>query len=289
MITNRLMQASTPEQVFGEIEAQSDEMLFLLQKNYRAIAKVVHPDMYHTLQEQILAKRTFTLLTDWLDKAKERIKSGEYGKKVDPSKTILRTRKREYSVDRSYVQDQMFNLYPCSFKQYGRVHQAVLKIVRDRYDNGLVENETRALRTLFRDKDAEQFSAYIPNLIDAFLYKDAGTDRQAAVFERYHGWYSLQDVHKTYPAGIDPKDMAWIWRRLLVVLGFSHAKKILHGAVLPRNIWIHPEKHGLMLVNWYSAVFDPLTTGERVQAIAPEDGGWYPQDVSIRQAPSFGT
>ena len=103
MIANRLMQASAPEEVFGEIKAQYDEMLFLLQRNYRAIAKVVHPDRYHTREEQILAQRTFTLLTDWLDKAKEKMKSGEYGKKVDPSKTILRTRKREYSIYGSYV------------------------------------------------------------------------------------------------------------------------------------------------------------------------------------------
>jgi hypothetical protein len=289
MTANRLMQASTPEEVFGEIKAQYDEMLFLLQKNYRAIAKVVHPDRYHTLQEQILAQRTFILLTDWLDKAKEKVKSGEYGKNVDPPKTILRTRKREYSIYGSYVQDRMFNLYPCSFTEAGRVHQAVLKIVRDWHDNGLVEKEARALQTLSRGKDAEQLSAYLPNLIDTFVYEGAGVDRQAVILERYDGWYSLEDVHTAYPRGIDPKDMAWMWRRLLVVLEFSHTNRILHGAVLPRNIWIHPQKHGLMLVNWNLAVFDPLTTGERIQAPAPEDAGWYPQEVWIGQIPSFGT
>jgi len=288
MIVSRLMQANTPEEVFGEIRAQYDEMFVLLQRNYRAIAKVTHPDIYHTLQEQILAQRAFTLLTDWLDQAKVKIKSGEYGKKVDSSKTILRTRKREYCVDGPYVQARMFNLYPCSFVEAGRVQRAVLKIVRDSGNNEMAENEMKALRILSRGKDAERFSAYIPNLIDAFVYENAGAERQAVVLEKYDGWYSLEDVHNAYPNGVDPKDMAWMWRRLLVALGFSHENKILHGAALPRNIWIRPEEHGLMLVNWYAAIFDPLTIGKRIQAIASEDAAWYPQEVLKGEIPSFG-
>jgi len=74
MIANRLTQAKMPEEVFGNIQAQRDEMFLLLQKNYRAIAKIAHPDMYHTKPEQILAQTTFQLLTDWLGKANEKIR-----------------------------------------------------------------------------------------------------------------------------------------------------------------------------------------------------------------------
>jgi hypothetical protein len=72
-------------------------------------------------------------------------------------------------------------------------------------------------------------------------------------------------------------------------LGYAHANKILHGAVLPRNVWILPDEHGLMLVNWYSAVFDPAATGERIRTIRPEDRGWYSQEVWKGEIPSFGT
>ena len=289
IIASRLAHASTPEEVFGEIKAQYDEMLFILQKNYRALAKLAHPDMYHTEHEQRLAQTTFQLLTDWLGKAREKIKAGEYGKKVDPSQIILRTRRREYSVGGSYGQDRFFNLYPCSFREDGRLHRAVLKIARDWRDNDLAERETKALRTLARSKDAETFSAYVPKLIDHFVYESAGVQRQAFVLEKYDGWYSLEDVHQAYPHGIDPKDMAWMWRRLLVVLGFSHTNRILHGAVLPRNVWILPEEHGLMLVNWYCAVFDPLIAGTCIQVIPADDERWYPQEIVKGEIPSFGT
>ena len=236
MIANRLTQAKMPEEVFGNIQAQRDEMFLLLQKNYRAIAKIAHPDMYHTKPEQILAQTTFQLLTDWLGKANEKIKSGEYGRPVDPSKTILQTKKRRYSVDGAYIQEGIFNLYPCSYVEDGRVHRSVLKIVRDWHNNDLAENGARILRILARGEDAETFSPYLPNLVESFVYESGGVNRQAVILEKYDGWYSWEDVHQVYPKGVDPKDMAWMWRRLLVVLGFSHSKKILHGAVLPRNV-----------------------------------------------------
>ena len=289
LVASQLAHAHTPEEVFGEIKAHRDEMLVLLQKNYRAMAKITHPDIYHTDQERRLAQKAFHLLTDWLGEAREKIKSGEYGKKNNPSKTILRTRKREYSVSGSYARDGVFNLYPCSYMERDLVYQALLKIARAWRDHALVERESRALRTLVRSKDAERFAAYLPNLLDHFNYEDEEGERPALVFEKYDGWYSLEDVRRAYPHGIDAKDLAWIWRRLLVVLGFTHANKILHGSVLPRNVWILPEEHGLMLVNWHTAVFDPSTTGENIQAVIAEDEEWYPREVWKGEIPSFGT
>ena len=289
LIANRLAQAHTPEEVFGEIQAGHGDMLPILKRHYRAMVKIAHPDVYHTKQDQLLAQAAFNLLTDWFDQAKQKIESGRYGMRSASSKTVLQTRKREYSIEGAYLQDGIFNLYPCSFSEHGRIQRAVLKIVRDPWDNDLVENELRALEALARGKDAKKFSSYIPDLIDAFLYEDAGVHRQAVVFRSYENWFSLEDVHKAYPGGIDPKDMAWMWRRLLVVLGFSHISNVLHGAVLPRNIWILPEEHGLMLVNWSHALVDPATTGEVLKTVIPEYADWYPQEALNKEIPSFGT
>jgi len=289
LIANQLSQATTPEDVFGEIKAQYDEMFLVLQRNFRAIAKITHPDMYHTLSEQVLAQRTFNLLTDWLEKAKEKIRLGEYGQKNTPPTTILRTRKREYSVGGVYAEQQIFNLYSCRFTEYGRVESASLKIVRDPHHNDLAEREVRILQKLSRGKDAEKFSPYLPNLLDAFVYESSGLSRKGLIFEKLDGWYSLEEVHQAYPDGIDPKDMAWIWRRLLVVLGFAHSNHVIHGAVLPGNICILPEEHGLMLINWHHAVLDPAIVEERIKFISDEDRKWYPPEILNRKLASFGT
>ncbi len=288
LIASRLAQANRPEDVFGEIKACAEDMLPTLKRSYRAIAKIVHPDVYRTKQDQALAQTAFNLLTDWFNKAQAMVQSGEYGHRNAATRTVLQTGRREYSIDGRFVQEPKFNLYPCSFTEGGQVHQAVLKIVREPHDNGLVENELRALQVLSRAKDAKRFSPYLPNLIDAFVYEDAGVHRQAVILARDGGWYSLEDVHKVYPDGIDPKDMAWMWRRLLVVLGFAHTNNVLHGAVLPQNIWILPEEHGVMLVNWSWAVFDPATTGQCIQAVASRYADWYPQEALNSDVPLFG-
>jgi hypothetical protein len=288
-MANQLAQASRPEEVFGDIHVSEEEKFSILQKNYRAMARIAHPDMYRTTQEQILAQRTFYLLTEWLEKAKEKMRWGEYGSQTSSSGSILRTRKRDYRIFGTYVDSRIFRLYPCSFREDRQTHRCILKLVRDPRDNHRIETEGRALRTLARGQDVETFSAYVPNLIDAFVYESSRVERQALVLEQYDGWYSLEDVHHAYPDGIDPKDMAWMWRRLLVALGFSHANHIVHGAVLPRNIWILPEEHGLMLVNWSCAVFDPLTAGVGLRAHDSEDAGWYPQEIWKGEIPSSGT
>jgi hypothetical protein len=289
LIANRLAQASRPEDVFGEIKARYEDMLPILHKSYRAIAKIAHPDMYQTRQDQALAQTAFNLLTDWFNQAKRKIECGEYGSRNASARIVLQTRKREYLIEGSYVQEHIFNRYKCSFTEHSRIRQGVLKIVRDPHDNDLAETEARTLQALARAEGTENFSAYFPTLVEAFVYEDAGIARQALVLQHNEGWYSLEEVQARYPDGIHPKDMAWMFRRLLVALGFAHNNKILHGAVLPQNVWILPEEHGLMLVNWSCAVRDPLTTRESIKAVISKYADWYPQEVLRREVPLFGT
>ena len=60
---------------------------------------------------------------------------------------------------------------------------------------------------------------------------------------------SLAQVHAAYPRGLDPRDAAWMWRRLLVALGTVHAAGVVHGAVLPDHVLIHPDLHDT-LIGW---------------------------------------
>ena len=80
--------------------------------------------------------------------------------------------------------------------------------------------------------------------------------------------------------------MAWIWRRLLLVLGYAHDHDVVHGAVLPPHILIHPEAHGLLLVDWTSSVLDAHGTGAHIPAISPEYETWYPLAVLARKTPT---
>ena len=284
-IAQKLSTATKPEDVFGNLGNKSD-VLLPLRRIYHGLAKITHPDMYLSQEEKALAQTAFNQLTQWLDRAEQKIKSGRYGQN---EKTLLRTGTREYELEDGFIEDETFNFYPCTFFESGYTHSAVLRVVRDPRENATSQNEARTLNILLSNRDSDKFAPYLPNLLDTFLYEDGSTSRQAAVFERYEGWYSLEQVHKEYIHGVDPKDMAWIWRRLLVILGFSHASSVIHGSVLPSNIWIQPEQHGLMLKNWFYSVRDPETTGEFISKIDPAYASWYPGEVLRYEVPTFGT
>ncbi len=283
-IAHNLSNAVRPEDVFGQIDATGSDPLPALRRVYRSLVKATHPDVYHSTDERLLAQTAFRQLIEWFEKAEEKVKSGRYGRKET---MILKTSRRYYEIEIDFKEDRLFNYYPCSFREKGKEFSSMLRITRDPRNNDLVANEVRMLQMLGGSSDWTKFSPYFPNLIDAFIFDDGGSCHQAAVVEKYEGWYSLQDVHRRYPDGIDPRDMAWMWRRVLTALGFAHTNSVIHGAILPPSVWIQPEQHGLMLMNWFHAVRSE--TGELISRIDPDFNAWYPQEIHDHEAPTFGT
>jgi hypothetical protein len=112
-----------------------------------------------------------------------------------------------------------------------------------------------------------------------------GDEERLLLEHRIASFQSADDI--LYPDGIDPRDMAWMWRRVLTALGFAHINGLIHGALLPSNIWIQPEQHGLMLMNWFQAV--RVDTGEPISNIDPDFKTWYPPEVASHETPLFGT
>jgi hypothetical protein len=283
-IAYNLSNAVRPEDVFGQLVESEADPLPALRRIYRSLVKATHPDVYHSTDERLLAQTAFRQLTEWFDKAQEKVKTGRYGGR---NTTILRTNHRYYEIEVDFRKDAIFNHYPCTFKEDGREVNALLRVTRDPRNNDYAANEVRVLQILGSSKDWTKFSPYFPGLIDAFVYDDGSSLRQAAIFIEHKDWYSLQEVRQRYATGIDPRDMAWMWRRVLVALGFAHTNSVIHGAVLPPNIWIQPEQHGVMLMNWFHAVRSE--TGDSLSHIDPDFAAWYPQEIHNHEAPTFGT
>ena len=256
-IATLLKEAQMPEDVFG---AAQDSV----KQHYHALAKKVHPDLFVAADEKTLANTAFAALNEWFRQAEEKMLFGIYGRRTQ--QVMLETRLHTYCIDDAPAPDGIFNVYPCRFDEGGRLRVATLKLVRDPHQNGLAQNEIVALQTLATAPEADKFSAYFPRLIESFLYQDASGEHQAGVFEQTPGWYSLEDVRRVYPAGVDAKDMAWMFRRLLAALGFAHRNGVFHGAVSPQNVWILPEDHGLMLKGWESSVSHPANPGADILA-----------------------
>ena len=294
LIAQLLENACKPEDVFGKLDGNQADAL---RTSYHLLSKVAHPDHYTNSQDQVVAEKAFRALQKWLASAEEKLKSKTYGQ--DGSATamgapavLVRNRKQEYLVQGTpFAQGDLCNLYQCAYTLGGKETNGTFKVARNPGDNDLVSNEAYMLKQLASSEAYEQFHAYVPQLVDSFDYRDSASPhpRRVNVLALEEGpYYSLQEVRSCYPYGIDARDMAWMWRRLLIVLGFAHKSNIIHGAVLPTHILIQPEHHGLVLIDWSYALYEPAAD-EYIPAISTEYKDWYPPEVLAKEPPRPGT
>ncbi|MEU4688355.1 molecular chaperone DnaJ [Actinoplanes sp. NPDC023714] len=144
---------------------------------------------------------------------------------------------------------------------------ALLKVPRNPADNDLMEAEAEALTALQTRADP-RFKNYAPRLINSYLHEDQEKRRRRVnVLERQRGMLRLDQAGR-----LTLEDAVWIWRRLLIGLGWAHRAGVIHGAVLESHILIHPERRGLVLLDWCYA-------GHRPRAIVKASEAAYPPEV----------
>jgi hypothetical protein len=208
---------------------------------------------------------------------------------------ISGTGRRTFQVLDRIAFGSISTVYRCRFHSTaGRDVEGLFKLARDARSNGLLANEASVLRFLHCALDGPAFTPFLPTVEDSFAYGDDGgarnaaPPRQANVFRVHDAirspaddLYTLAHVRALHPYGIDARDMAWIWRRLLNVLGFVHSRGVVHGAVLPVHVLIEPKDHKLLLVDWTCSVAD-FSSSRRPLAIVT--GGYEPwYDPSVRR------
>lgn len=284
--------ALRPEDLFGTLGGTPDEQLQTARSTYRRLARQVHPDIVPDHLDDLATEATATLNRLWAQ-AEKRIKAGTYGKATS-DEVVITTRKRSYTIGDPLAKGDIASLYHCAFSIGGRDVNGIFKVSRNPADNDLIENEATMLKHLANGDEYDQFEPYFPALAENLVYRDASATgkRRANILywakeiEQPSDLYTLVEVRDHYKNGIDPADMAWMWRRLLVALGYTHQEGIVHGAVLPAHILIEPKMHGLALIDWSYAV--KTETGKHISAISSDYDKWYPQEVFNKEAPLSG-
>ena len=296
-ISTSLKQAHSPEEIFGTLTGTQAEMLEAARKIFRQMAKSVHPDLYEGTADFDKASAAFKKLAQFWEHAQISIENDIYGTS-DTRETFkpftICTKHCQYTVERLLTCGDLCGLYIGRGVSLGpptdKKSREILKVPIKPEDNDLMANEARILSHLRSSEDYENLRHFVSQLIDSFSYHEEATGivRRVNVIAYIEGLYSLQEVQEAYPEGIDAKDMAWIWRRLLVALGFAHTHKVIHGCVIPPHVMVHPEEHGVVLVDWSYAVLDPVVTDERISAISGPYREWYPAEVFAKDVPTPG-
>lgn len=152
----------------------------------------------------------------------------------------------------------------------------VLKVQRALVDADLLRREHATLQALQRAAaGAERLSQRVPQPIalgplrdpmvgtgaDGPLTRSARDVRLVAV----HGWksgfvHTLLDVAHVHPAGVPPAVAVWILKRLLEGLAYVHRAGVVHNAVGPMHVLVHPRDHGATLIGYSLAT----AAGDRV-------------------------
>jgi serine/threonine protein kinase len=282
-IEARIESAKHPEDIFGDGADEST-----VATDYKALVKAVHPDRFNGSPDQARAHELFVKLTGLKTRALEKLVAKTYGDRAaaapanSPDVDLhVAVRGKHYHVTSRVHQGDICYLYACEHE--GR--NVLFKVAQSSGDNDLVENEGTVLAKLYPpgQKD-EGFFRYLPQPIDSFVLKGK-TSRRVTVLPWFKEHVSLADVMRARPAGLDFRDAVWMFKRTLAALGFIHSKGVVHGAVLPAHVLVHPVDHGARLVDWCYAV---QGTG-RIKAISAGYRAMYPPEVIQKKQPSAAT
>ena len=281
------------KQIFGAPEN--------LRASFAALAQVVHPDHNET-KDAVVAQRAFQDLQRFYKAARIAREEGVYdytfstpgqvlfpkGGRPNSSLTAIQSSRATYFMDAATSWSGDFShIYKATVKETAQ--EVLVKIARSPKRNTLLKREADVLAQFAGSKEPKfkTISPYVPKLLDTFLAP--GTDGklfQANVTTRKMGMVSLTQVIKAHPMGLDPRDAAWIFRRILGQAMAAAAIKSVHCALTPDHVLVDPVTHDPLHIGWTHSIEDPQLNRNRVSIIIDRWDYMYPPEVMEKELPT---
>jgi hypothetical protein len=205
---------------------------------------------------------------------------GYWPEQSEESLLSIRGPSHAYALERLLAVGDLADIYLGTFESdpmAGVEGSYILKVSRVPDGNVRLDIERKMLAKLLAAAGATTYRKYLPDLIESFPAKEK-IPRRVNVFLHEPGFHTLEQVHEQHPA-LDGRHLAWIFNRLLTVLGFSHHQGAIHGAVLPCHVMVQAASHGLWLVGWGQSV----VKGRAIKTISTRYRDWYPSEVLRKQ------
>ena len=239
----------------------------LARKKYLLYAKHVHPDREGGSNDAFIAL--------------QRLYS-DHGNPADstPKSNVISTRNAEYVLGSTLRESDVFKAIQVEFQDDATStrHTAEMLISLAARDNDLMGAMSTSLRKM--REVPEQYRVFFPKMVERFIIPQTGGRRAVVVLEGMPGFVSVKDIMEAYPNGIDGRNVAWMFKRMLVAVGNTADMGISHGACTPESFMIHPEEHGLILRDWQYSV--PL--GEPLVAVPTDYRDLYPESILKKSA-----
>lgn len=226
------------------------------QYSYIELAKQCHPDHYVDESDKTLAEKAFKLLQEL-----NRLKDAPF----QPC--------GKYTLVRKWCGGDVSDIYIAtkSDKTY------IIKLSKGKHTNRFLINEETILKHLLVKSKGLLYDGLLPGFCESILTE---TGLRANIYLWREDFLPLSAVLEQYPSGLNGRHIAWIFKRLLMILGFVHANGVLHNAIFIPHTLIDPEDHAINLIDWVSATKDDQT----ISVIPKEFKSEYPPEVLNKKA-----
>ena len=292
VVSEKITSAKFFIDIFGTIpKGTVKTRLLLLHKQYRILAKMIHPDK--VLGEEKDATAVFKLLNEINQKAISAIKNDYYEKAIKnhsgkPSPKTETTFNIKSSTTKYIVDTQPFKSGDFSSLHKAKTEEGkivCIKIANDPTMNQYLEHEVKILNIFTSKKEINilEIRKFIPEILDTFIINgELNTKYRVLVTPYADGFMSLKDIKEFYPRGLNPKDVAWIWRRVITEALAASMIGVVHGAIVPDHILVHPITHNPLHIGWANSVIEPIKNNTHIITISNDWNEWYPKEVFKR-------
>ncbi len=243
----------------------------------KEILKVCHPDRWaaNPGADADRAARLLKLAND--------MKADAEAKSRKPSEWV-KSKKRDYLLDDILAVGDVADVYKAIGEEKdGNRRPYIAKVSRVPGGDKMLAREADVLKKLHDASKMDTYSRYLPTLVESFPIRDA-IPKRVNVFMPQNDLIGAEAIHAKMP-NVEAKHLAWMFNRMLEILGFVHNQGVVHGSVVPCHILINPVNHGLMLVGWGQSV----DFGGVVASAPKPYMGWYPPEVKGKKPVGPGT
>src|SRR5581483_4194880 len=303
-----LQRATCPEDAFGAFTGSQNYVYMQAQKRFRAFAKITHPDLYQLAKDKEVASQAFAILGALWTTAEKKISQGLYGNRtVKPRESqkelvSFKTKKHTYVVAERIREGGMCGIFDGSAQAAkGQTSRVILKVPHIAKDNDLMAREAKALGEIDKklkallslpkgDELARKFATRVPRLLESVKIEETGK-KEGRIVNAFlkipgveKGWFTLEEIRKRYPEGIDPRVMCFIWNRVLEGLTLAHLSGVIHGAVTPNHVLIQANEHLGCLIDWTASC--RTSEGDKVPYVDEKYKAYFPPEILSAGIPS---
>lgn len=260
----KVQSAVRPEDLFGPVTTDSAAQR-AARRLYRTYAPLLHPDrVVSTGLDPIRAKTAFaslqTLYATWQTACASDTAAPDAQDK--PAAVVVTGHTGAYVLGDVIGRGTACTIFGATATATAAVGPVAVKMPRKPQSSRFVRNERTMLAAVAETTSQHPWLVpYFPSLLDTATHRATGSNEQRQVnvlnaLGAAQGYVSLAQVQRACPAGLDGRDWAWMFRRLLRCLAGVNLAGLVHGAVLSDNVLIHPENHGVVLTGWSFATTD---------------------------------